>query len=142
MSMILILAAAAAGQAFTCTPTGVAAGDGPILCAEGPKVALAGIAAPPVNESCAQGQPCADRSGVAARDRIVQALGGAKGRTRDGYVLVQAAPMRCTWAESGKIGTLAACSVGRSDLGCMMVHEGYALPAAERGGARRCSAVG
>jgi len=142
MPMILFLAAAAAGQAFTCTPTGVAAGDGPILCAEGPQIALAGIAARSTDESCAQGQPCPATSGVAARDRIVQALGGAKGRTREGYILVEAAPMRCTWAESGAIGTLAACSVGRSDLGCMMVHEGYALPAAERGGARRCSAVG
>ena len=126
MPMIFLLAAAAAGQAFTCTPTGVAASDGPILCAEGPQIALAGIA---------------PRSGTAARDRLVQALGGPKG-TREGYVLVKAEPMRCTWAESGEIGTLAACSVGRSDLGCMMVYEGYALPAADRGGARRCSAVG
>jgi endonuclease YncB( thermonuclease family) len=34
-----------AGAAFTCTPVRVWDGDGPIWCAEGPKVRLAGIAA-------------------------------------------------------------------------------------------------
>ena len=34
-----------AGQTFTCTPTHVWDGDGPIWCEEGPRLRLAGIAA-------------------------------------------------------------------------------------------------
>jgi len=142
MPILFLLAAAAAGPGFACTPVSVAAGDGPITCAEGPAIALAGIATRRPDESCAADARCPDSSGIAARDRIVLALGGARGMTANGSVRVQAAAMRCTWAESGAVGTLAACSVGRSDLGCMMVHEGYALPAARRGGPRRCSATG
>jgi len=33
------------GQTFTCTPTAVWDGDGPVWCAEGPKVRIAGVAA-------------------------------------------------------------------------------------------------
>ena len=45
--MLTFLAASivAAGQTFTCTPTHVWDGDGPIWCAEGPHVRLSGIAA-------------------------------------------------------------------------------------------------
>lgn len=45
---LLVLAAAAiipAGEIFTCTPTRVWDGDGPVWCAEGPRIRLTGIAA-------------------------------------------------------------------------------------------------
>ena len=35
----------AAGLVFLCTPTLVADGDGPVWCAEGPRLRIAGIAA-------------------------------------------------------------------------------------------------
>lgn len=45
--MLSLLAATviAAGQTFTCTPTRVWDGDGPVWCAEGPRLRIAGIAA-------------------------------------------------------------------------------------------------
>jgi crotonobetainyl-CoA:carnitine CoA-transferase CaiB-like acyl-CoA transferase len=61
----------AAGTTFTCTPTAVWDGDGPIWCAEGPKIRLAGIAAREIDESCKPQHPCPAASGVAARDRLV-----------------------------------------------------------------------
>ena len=47
MSIALLAAVAIipAGPSFTCTPTAVYDGDGPIWCAEGPRIRLAGIAA-------------------------------------------------------------------------------------------------
>ena len=46
----------APGMVFSCTPTRVWDGDGPIWCAEGPKVRLAGIAAREVDETCRPAQ--------------------------------------------------------------------------------------
>ena len=44
--MLALLAASivASGQTFTCTPTHVWDGDGPVWCAEGPHLRIAGIA--------------------------------------------------------------------------------------------------
>jgi endonuclease YncB( thermonuclease family) len=46
------------GKHFPCTPTHVWDGDGPIWCAEGPRVRLAGIAAREMDETCKSGHPC------------------------------------------------------------------------------------
>lgn len=43
--LISVASFVAQGTSFTCTPTRVWDGDGPIWCAEGPKIRLAGIAA-------------------------------------------------------------------------------------------------
>ncbi|MGH6784015.1 MAG: thermonuclease family protein, partial [Sphingomicrobium sp.] len=85
----------AAGTSFTCTPTAVWDGDGPIWCAEGPRVRLAGIAAREIDGSCRSNQPCPAASGPAARDGLVTMLGGPRGRRSEGHVLVKAPPMRC-----------------------------------------------
>lgn len=52
--MFVILAASivAAGQTFTCTPTHVWDGDGPVWCAEGPHLRIAGIAAREMDGTC------------------------------------------------------------------------------------------
>ena len=46
-----------AGQSFQCTPTLVWDGDGPIWCAEGPRIRIAGVAAREIDGSCRPGQP-------------------------------------------------------------------------------------
>ena len=58
--MFLTLAAAvvAAGQSFTCTPTHVWDGDGPIWCAKGPHIRISGIAAREMDGTCRTNQPC------------------------------------------------------------------------------------
>lgn len=56
MSILLLLVPiVAAGTAFTCTPTRVWDGDGPIWCAEGPRIRLEGIAAREMDEPASQG---------------------------------------------------------------------------------------
>src|SRR3546814_9589691 len=88
--LALILAPVlAAGTSFTCTPTMVWDGDGPIWCAEGPRVRLAGIAAREIDESCKPSHPCPSASGAAARDALVRFLGGAKGTAPTGHIRVR-----------------------------------------------------
>ena len=76
--MILTLAAAvvAAGQSFTCTPTHVWDGDGPIWCAEGPHIRISGIAAREMDGTCRTNQPCPPATALQARDRLVSLFGG------------------------------------------------------------------
>src|SRR5688572_21736841 len=91
----------AAGQAFICTPTAVWDGDGPIWCAEGPRIRIAGVAAREIDETCQTSQPCPSVGGVEARDRLVSLFGGPKGALPTGHIKVQAGPMRCISEGSG-----------------------------------------
>ena len=95
--MLTFLAASivAAGQTFTCTPTHVWDGDGPIWCAEGPHVRLSGIAAREMDGTCRTSQPCPDASPTEARDALVDLLGGARGRNSTGHIAVAGPRMTC-----------------------------------------------
>src|SRR5574339_339007 len=97
MSFLLFAAAmiVPAGQSFACTPTRVWDGDGPIWCAEGPKVRLAGIAAREMDGTCNANQPCPPASAVDARNQLVNLLVGERGTLPTGHVKVKAATMRC-----------------------------------------------
>ena len=124
-----LAAAVAAGASFTCTPIRVWDGDGPIWCAEGPKIRLSGIAARELDGSCRPGHPCPRASGPAARDHLVALIGSSRGRSREGHVLVSAGPLRCRSFGSGKgERTAASCvTAAGTDLGCALVRGGYAL---------------
>ncbi|UZK67937.1 hypothetical protein OKW87_08520 [Sphingomonas sp. M1-B02] len=138
----------AAGTSFTCTPTAVWDGDGPILCAEGPKIRLHGIAAREVKRvagqivdgGCSRGHPCPNVSGVVARDKLVALLGGAKGALRTGHVRVRSRILSCISYGSAKGGrTDASCSGPRTgDLSCAMVRSGTALRWRAYGGDAVC----
>jgi endonuclease YncB( thermonuclease family) len=54
MPLLLALAVTVvpAGQTFACTPVAVYDGDGPVWCAEGPRIRLAGIAAREMDGTC------------------------------------------------------------------------------------------
>lgn len=67
---------AAASNEFTCTVTRVHDGDGPIWCAEGPKVRLHAIAARELDETCNPGHPCPAASGQEARQALQKLAGG------------------------------------------------------------------
>src|SRR5688500_14693481 len=84
-----------AGATFICTPTAVWDGDGPVWCAEGPKIRIAGVAAREMDGSCRNNQPCPSVAAVEARDRLVRLLGGPKGTSSTGHVRVRAASMHC-----------------------------------------------
>lgn len=127
--MLGLLAVVAAGQNFTCTPTAVWDGDGPIWCAEGPKVRLAGIAAREMDGTCRQGQPCPGASGTAARDELVRLLGGARGKRPEGHIRVEAGLMRCrSDGSAGGSRTAAWCVTASGvDLNCAMLRSGAAV---------------
>jgi len=130
----------AAGQSFSCTPTRVWDGDGPIWCAEGPRIRIAGIAAREMDGTCRRWQPCPKASAEAARDRLVQLLGGARGRTADGHILVQGPRLNCLSDGPAKGSRTAAwCSAPAiGDLSCAMVRSGTTLPWKHFGGDQVC----
>lgn len=119
----------AAGLTFTCTPTQVWDGDGPIWCAEGPKIRLAGIAAREMDGTCRPGHPCPRASAITARDHLVGLIGRKTGVAPTGHVLVRGEPLRCKSDGSGKGSRTAAWCVNRKfgDLSRAMVRSGYAL---------------
>lgn len=117
------------GKTFTCTPTAVWDGDGPIWCAEGPRIRLSGIAAREIDGVCKPKHPCPAATGRQARDHLVRLLGGSRGALSSGHVRVAAARMSCRSDGSGGGSRTAAWCVTRSgvDLNCTMVASGHAL---------------
>src|SRR5262245_28308775 len=120
----------ASGKTFTCTPTAVWDGDGPIWCAEGPRLRIAGVAAREMDGSCRSNQPCPSVSAIEARDRLVRLLGGAKGKLATGHIVVTSAPMTCSSdGSAGGSRTAAWCrSPAVGDLSCAVVRLGGAIP--------------
>jgi endonuclease YncB( thermonuclease family) len=118
----------ASGATFTCTPTAVYDGDGPIWCKEGPRIRLSGIAAREADGTCSAGHPCPAASATQARDKLVSLLGGSKGKLHTGHVRVSAAPMRCrSVGSAGGKRTAAWCITAAGiDLSCAMVASGTA----------------
>ena len=129
MIFSLLASLAPAGTSFACTPTHVWDGDGPIWCAEGPRIRLAGIAAREIDGSCQPGQPCPDVTGEAARDQLVALLGGPAGFAPTGHVLVKGLRLQCrSDGSAGGNRTAAWCQLpGGSDLSCELVAAGTAL---------------
>ncbi len=117
------------GTTFTCTPTAVWDGDGPIWCAEGPKIRIAGVAAREMDGSCRNNQPCPSVNAVEARDRLIRLLGGPKGISSTGHVRVRAAALRClSEGSAGGSRTAAWCtSPGVGDLSCAVILAGGAV---------------
>ena len=130
MAVLLALAkVVAAGTTFTCTPVAVWDGDGPIWCAEGPKIRIAGVAAREIDGTCRPGQPCAPMDGRQARDSLVTLFGGPRGTWRTGQVAVRSATMRCVSDGPAKGFRTAAWCVSPvfGDLSCAVVREGGAV---------------
>lgn len=130
--MILALLAAsivASSQTFTCTPTHVWDGDGPVWCAEGPRIRIAGIAAREMDGTCRTNQPCPAASAIEARDALVQLMGGARGTISTGHVVVRGPRLTCR-SEGGAGGnrTAAWCRLpSGADLSCAMIKTGTVL---------------
>lgn len=116
----------AEGERFACTPEKVWDGDGPIHCAEGSKVRLAGIAAREMDGSCSPGHPCPDATAEAARDALAGLLGRTTGTASTGHLLVEGPALECLSEGSAKGGRTAAWCTSSSagDLNCAMVASG------------------
>jgi endonuclease YncB( thermonuclease family) len=118
-----------ADRTFICTPTAVWDGDGPVWCAEGPRLRLAGIAAREHDGTCRANQPCPPASAEAARDALVALLGGARASLPTGHVRVVGSTLTCrSVGGAGGNRTAAWCVLpdGR-DLSCAMVRTGTVL---------------
>ena len=118
-----------ASQTFRCTPTAVWDGDGPVWCAEGPKVRIAGVAAREMDGTCRANQPCPPVSAIDARDRVVRLFGGARGTLPEGHIVVRSATMTCrSDGSAGGSRTAAWCtSPNFGDLSCAVVRAGGAV---------------
>jgi endonuclease YncB( thermonuclease family) len=118
-----------AGQAFVCTPVRVWDGDGPIWCAEGPHVRLAGIAAREMDGTCRDNQPCPDADAMEARDALVRLIGVSVGQSSEGHILVSGPAMQCLSVGDGRGNRTAAwCVSSRTgDVSCAMVAGGWTL---------------
>ena len=141
MSIFLLLTPIiAAGTSFTCTPTRVWDGDGPIWCAEGPRIRLEGIAAKEINETCKPGHPCPGVTGRVARDHLVKLLGGSRGVASTGHILVSGPPMRCRSDGSAKGRRTAAwcASPTVGDMSCAMLRSGTVARWQRYGGDKVC----
>lgn len=121
--MLWLTKIVAAGAASTCTPVAVWDGDGPIWCAEGPRIRISGIAAREMDGACEQGHPCPAASALATRDALVSILGGPRGTVATGHVKVRASPMQCrSTGSAGGNRTGAWCTLsGERDLSCAML---------------------
>jgi len=118
-----------AGERFVCTPTAVYDGDGPVWCAEGPRLRLAGIAAREMDGTCRSNQPCPPVGAEVARDRLVALVGSPAGIDETGHVLVSGPPLSClSVGSAGGKRTAAWCTSPRvGDLSCAMVDSGTVL---------------
>jgi endonuclease YncB( thermonuclease family) len=117
------------GTAFACTTVQVWDGDGPLWCAEGPRVRLAGIEAREMDGTCRHAERCPPGNGVDARDRLVALLGGPKGTASTGHVIVEQQPLTCV-SDGGARGTRTAAWCRRADgldLSCAMIESGLAV---------------
>lgn len=139
--MILLAAQViAAGATFACTPIAVWDGDGPVWCAEGPKIRIAGVAAREMDGTCRSKQPCPSVSAIMARDRLVRLLGGARGTLPNGHIAVRSASMQCvSEGSAGGSRTAAWCrSPAFGDLSCAVVQAGGAVRWTRYWGNHRC----
>lgn len=128
------------GQNFTCTPVAIWDGDGPIWCAEGPHIRLAGVAAREIDETCRRGHPCPKAGGEAARDALVRLVGRKTGVGRHGHVLVTGAPMSCLSRGAARgTRTSAWCwTASGEDLSCAMYRRAMVVRWPAYGGASVC----
>lgn len=128
------------GAVFRCTPVAVYDGDGPIWCAEGPKVRIAGVAAREMDGTCNSNQPCPSVRADDARDRLVRLFGGPRGRLETGHIVVRSPAMRCVSVGSaGGSRTAAWCSSPVfGDLSCAAIKAGGAIRWPRYWGNHRC----
>lgn len=129
-----------AGQSFTCTPARLWDGDGPLWCAEGPRVRLSGIAAREMDGTCRDGQPCPAATAEAARDHLAALVGRTVGTAFEGHLLVEGPALACvSTGSAGGNRTGAWCvSPVAGDLSCRMVESGTALKWPRYWGKHRC----
>ncbi|ARU15912.1 hypothetical protein A9D14_06595 [Croceicoccus marinus] len=141
--MLILLFAAAivpSGQTFECTPIRVWDGDGPIWCAEGPRIRVSGVAARETDGTCRPGHPCPDADPETAKSVLVDLVGVRTGTSREGHALVKGPTMHCiSTGSAGGNRTGAWCVSPKSgDISCALVASGAAARWDRYWGNHRC----
>ena len=128
IALLLTVPVIPVGETFTCTPTHVWDGDGPVWCDEGPHIRLSGIAARELDGTCSPGHPCPTADAIEARDALVRLLGENIGTSGHGHILVRGPAMQCRSDGSGVGNRTAAWCVSPrgGDINCAMVSGGWA----------------
>ena len=130
MSILHLLAALVvpSGAEFSCTPTAVWDGDGPVWCEEDPRIRLSGIAAREIDGTCSKGHPCPASDPIRSRDALVALVGKPVGVGRHGHILVRGPMMKCvSTGPAGGDRTGAWCvSPHGGDLSCAIVRGDWA----------------
>src|SRR5690554_4223340 len=126
--LVFALQIVAAGQSFTCSPVRVWDGDGPIWCAEGPRIRLSGIATREMDGACSKGHPCPTTSAKASQDALIRLVDKPIGKSNHGHILVKGPALKCvSVGGAGGKRTAAWCrSPTAGDLSCAMVTSGKA----------------
>jgi endonuclease YncB( thermonuclease family) len=139
-SFLAQAATVAPGARFACTPVKLWDGDGPIHCAEGPRIRLSGIAAREMDGSCSPGHPCPAASAERARDTLAALLGRTTGTAPEGHLLIQGPGLACqALGSAGGTRTAAWCeSPTKGDLSCAMVKSGTVAKWARYWGDHMC----
>jgi endonuclease YncB( thermonuclease family) len=121
----------AEGISFTCTPTRVWDGDGPMWCEEGPRLRLNGIAARETDGSCRKGHPCPTAPAEAATAALVQVLQPVQAHLLpSGHMSLAGAPSLSCVSGGSAGGTRTAARCWRPDkveISCAMVATGTVL---------------
>ena len=121
----------AEGEAFTCTPTRVWDGDGPVWCDEGPRLRLNGIAARETDGTCRHGHPCPSATAAEAKAALVRVLRPARvEKLSSGHIAVYGAPTLSCVSGGAAGGTRTAARCWRPDnveISCAMVGTGTVL---------------
>ena len=140
LEVLLLASIVPTGEVFDCTPTHVWDGDGPIWCAEGPRIRLSGIAARELDGTCSRSHPCPASDPIASRDFLANLVGEPYGESHFGHILVRGPTMRClSTGGAGGSRTGAWCVSPRGgDLSCTMVASGMAARWDRYWGQHRC----
>lgn len=143
LALLAHVAVVPAGETFTCTPVRVWDADGPIWCAEGPRVRLDGIAAREMDGDCLPGHPCPAMNPLAARARLVALLAPKRiWPLKSHHIALEGAPgLSCTSSGSAKGNrTSAICrTAANEDIGCALIAAGAALEWRRYSGGRYAS---
>lgn len=139
LAVLVAVTVVPSGKIFNCTHIRVWDGDGPIWCAEGQRVRLAGIVTRETDGSCRQYQPCPKTGPQASRDALVRLIGKNTGKSPEGNVKVTGPTMRCLSDGIAKSNRTAACckSPIGGDLSCAMVRGGWSAKWTEKPGNQR-----
>ena len=120
-----------AGIIFACAAIGLHDADGPIYCASGEKIRLAGVAARELHGSCRPTQPCPVGDPMKARDALATAIGAKIDRSGETWTrlpFVRPVQLSCVASGMSYQRVVATCAtISGQDVSCLATTSGAAV---------------